>query len=213
LKVNTLAKILCALLIGISTIDTSYAQTVEYSPYWRDCRNCDIATENWIPKGWKVDGSAVNDYLFRMDPAEVMGTDNSMRISTKPNATAAGFGTLMQTISADAYRGQRVRFSTALRVQDVGEGAGLWCRVDDAAGHVLAFDNMQSRPVLGTQDWKQYSVVLDIPEHAKSIFYGFLLIGRGTLWAKRIKLEKVGADVPTTDSVLPKAPVNPNFSE
>ena len=79
-----------------------------------------------------------------------------------------GFGALSQFIRADDYRGKRVRFSAYVKTHDVSaasSGAGLWMRVDGNGG-ILAFDNMQNRPIMGTTDWKLVSVVLDVPNDA-----------------------------------------------
>lgn len=132
--------------------------------------------------------------------------------------------TLMQAISAEVYRGQRVRLSAKLGTQDFRNGgrAGLWMRVDDANGKVASFDNMESRPITRTQDWKRYDVVLDVPADASDIAFGFLLVGKyGSVFAADFSLEPVDNSVPVTagapprsaPSDLPKAPVNLDFRE
>ncbi len=170
-------------------------------------------SERWfkdrILKGWSLAGSAPQDYEFGLE-FNGFGIAPKMfaQIRSKADAKGEGFGTEMQTISATDYRGQRVRFSALLRPTEVGRGAGLWFRVDAADGKVLAFDNMQSRPVVGTQNWKRYDVVLDVPENGQSIAFGILLVGKGKLGFDELRFEKVGKDVPTTDTALPTAPVN-----
>jgi hypothetical protein len=108
-----------------------------------------------------------------------------------------------------------------------GEGwAGLWMRVDGKDKTGIAFDNMMNRPVKGDTDWKKYEVVLDVPDSAEEIVFGFLLAGQGQAWVDDIELEVVGNDVKTTgletqpmDRVgqplqgLPDDPKNPNFEE
>jgi hypothetical protein len=67
---------------------------------------------------------------------------------------ADGFGTLMQTFKADSFRTKRIRFSGYVRSKEVMDWAGLWLRVDGSnGGEMLAFDNMQDRPIKGTTDW------------------------------------------------------------
>ena len=39
-------------------------------------------------------------------------------------------------------------------------------RVDGGDGQILSFDNMHSRPIKGTKDWKQYQITLDVPDGA-----------------------------------------------
>ncbi len=63
----------------------------------------------------------------------------------------------------------------------------------------LAFDNMKDRPIKGTTEWRKYEVVLDVPEEAEDIFFGFLLHGTGRAWVDDITFDVVGRDVATTD--------------
>jgi hypothetical protein len=158
-------------------------------------------------RGWVLAGSAPQDY--RVGYVATFAPKVTARISLKPDAKGSGFGTVMQTISAEDYRGKRLRFSALLQPRDVESGAGIWFRVDSADGRVLAFDNMQSRPVLGTQTWKRYDVVVDVPDAAARLAYGVLLIGKGAIGIDDLQFDVVGKDVATTDMMaLPKAPVN-----
>ena len=72
-----------------------------------------------------------------------------------------------------------------------GAWAGLWMRVD-VDSRPVAFDNMGKRPVKGRTDWKQYSVVLDVPNDATNINFGFLIAGEGTLWGDELNFEVIG---------------------
>jgi len=82
---------------------------------------------------------------------------------------ADGFGTLMQMFSPSEFTEQRVRFSGALRCEQLDGRVALWMRVDGAGGAMLAFDNMADRPIRGTMDWEHYEVVLDVPAEAQAI--------------------------------------------
>ncbi len=80
---------------------------------------------------------------------------------------------------------------------------------------MLSFDNMQQRPIKGDADWKDYEVVLDVPEDAKGIFFGILLAGTGTVWMNSANFEIVGKGVPTMDSkhATPEGPQNLSFEK
>ncbi len=56
---------------------------------------------------------------------------------------------------------------------------------------MLAFDNMDSRPVKGTTDWRRYEVVLDVPEAALRVAFGPVLRGAGRVWADDLTLDVV----------------------
>jgi hypothetical protein len=96
-------------------------------------------------------------------------------------------------------------------------GAHLWFRVDGPERDaMLQFDNMDNRPVKGTTDWQEYSLVLDVPANASALAYGFFIGGTGQAWVSTARIEEVGLEVPTTDLLqkkpgLPKSPVNLSF--
>ena len=90
-------------------------------------------------------------------------------------------GVFTQVIAADEFRDKRVRLTGYLKTQDVNT-AGLWMRVDKVEGGVSAFDNMQNRPIKGSSDWAEHSIVLDVGKDAAKIALGFLMTGGGTTW-------------------------------
>jgi RNA polymerase sigma-70 factor, ECF subfamily len=112
-----------------------------------------------LPTGWFVAGSAPNDYEFSRDASTAQSGRSSALIATKSGITSNGFGTLMQVIGAENYRSARWRMSGYLKTSDVAK-AQMWMRVDGEK-KILAFDNMDSRPVRGTTAWTRYEIVLD----------------------------------------------------
>lgn len=141
-------------------------------------------------------------------------THQGARAATiQANEAPEDFSTLMQQFKADTYRGQRLRLSANVRAEAVEGWAGLWMRVDGPAGQFLAFDNMQRRPLQGTLDWSQQSVVLDVPEQGELISIGILLDGPGQVWMAGVGVEVVGPEVATTPHHgLPDHPVNLAFA-
>lgn len=109
-----------------------------------------------------------------------------------------GFGTLMKTTKPDLYLGKTVKMTAYVKNEDVKSWAGLWMRVDYYDSNVLAFDNMEKRPIKGTSDWGKYEIVLFVPTEATSISYGVLLAGTGQVWFKDVKFEIVDDTVPET---------------
>ena len=86
----------------------------------------------------------------------------------------------------------------------------------DKRSTLMAFDNMEDRPIKGTTDWQTYSLVLNVSHDATGIFFGVLLDGPGAVWLNSAKIEEVGSDVPTTGKVStqrPDEPRNLDFTE
>src|SRR5439155_1751743 len=99
-----------------------------------------------------------------------------------------------------------------VKAERVEQWAGLWMRVDGVGQRTLGFDNMQNRPIKGTQDWAKYDVVLDVPNDSVGIYFGILLSGKGQVWLDTIQFEFVGSNVPTT-GIIQLEPSNLDFSE
>lgn len=165
------------------------------------------------PNGWFIAGSKPGDYLFGTEHVEGSAGKQSAYIQAKPGASPAGFGTLMQTIKADDYLGQRLRLSARMKSQDVA-GFQMWFRVDGSDRKPVRFYNMQDRPVTGTTEWKRYDIVLDVPPGSTTLNYGFFLAGgKGKGWADSTSLTQVDRTVPASDQSQSRRPVNMDFDQ
>jgi len=170
--------------------------------------------ESEVPRGWIVAGDHPKDFEFSVDTREIYQQHPSALIASRPGVVSPGFGTLMQSINAENYRGTRLSLSGYLKTQDAGR-AQLWMRVDGSDRRVLSFDNMDDRPVVGTTDWSRYQIVLDVPQDSRVIAFGFLLMQKGKAWGGNFKLEKVDTALPVTSAgpaTLAKEPANLDFS-
>jgi hypothetical protein len=165
------------------------------------------------PRGWFAAGSTPASYDMGVQAGDRHPGDRNAYIRSLPKDT--GFGTLMQTIDAAPYHGKRLRLSGYLRTRDAASAA-MWMRIDGANQRVVGFDNMKERALRGSVDWQRCDIVLDVPDSARAIAFGFLLEGKGEVLADDFRLEDVGKDVPVTgkpEPALPTAPVNLDFSQ
>ncbi len=164
------------------------------------------------PAGWIQNGSANNLYEVGVDETERWGGMPSAYAKSTGEADGK-FGGIMQSISADTYRNQRVRLTGWIKTENAEKGAHLWMRVDGESGGSVAFDNMANRAPKGTTDWDEYSVVLDVPANSRKLNYGFFVSGKGKMWVNGITITPVGAEVPSTALEIPqpKTPVNLGF--
>ena len=162
--------------------------------------------------GWNIAGSAPQHYVFTREERTAATGKASFRITSKDTAKFTGFGTLMQTISAEDYRGGRWRLSGYMKTEDAYR-AQMWMRIDGPDRSILGFDNMDSRPAMGTSEWTRYEIVLDVPKEAMAIAFGFFLAGPGSAWGDSFKLERVESSTPltSTSSGMPRAPQNTDF--
>jgi hypothetical protein len=153
-----------------------------------------------LPAQWHVTGKDAKKYTAGVDQADgVKGAKFLDNTSDDGKASAA----LTQAISAQNYLGQRIRFRARVRTRDVSDWAGLWMRVDSRSRHSAAFYNSQDKPIKGTTEWQERSVVLDVPQDATMIVFGVIDSGKGRVWIDQLALDTVGQDVPV-DSLQPR---------
>lgn len=171
-----------------------------------------------LPKGWFIAGDSPEKYEMGIDKGAGQGGKNAATIKSIEKKIN-GFGTLMQECLPGKYLGKRIRMTGYLKSKNVVDWAGFWLRVDQKnSDESLSFDNMHDgkldRSIKGTTDWKQYEIVLDVPENASNIAFGGLLSGTGQIWFDNLNFEIVDTSVPTTgeDSVNSE-PTNLNFDE
>lgn len=160
------------------------------------------AVAHEVPSKWFLAGSDPTSYRTGVDKQVVYdGKVSAYLESAMPRPR--GFGTMMQKIDAANYAGMRIRLHASVKSEDVADWAGVWMRVDEDSS-ILAFDNMQDRPIKGTQPWKPYDVVLDVPPGASKIAFGILLSGTGEVWMNQVEFEAVGKETKVTGIPLHK---------
>jgi erythromycin esterase len=149
-----------------------------------------------LPPQWF--GSAPTQFEVGLDSDVRRGGRASAYIRTRTRLVFGDqFGVLTQTMRADAYRGSRVRFSAWLRTsRTTGEGVGLWFRSDGVGPQ--PFENMDGRRLTGTEDWREVSIVADIPDDAIGFAFGVISVSPGITWADDLRFEIVDSSVATT---------------
>jgi hypothetical protein len=170
-----------------------------------------------VPGGWLLAGSNPRDYVASVDRKTVYSGGASASLGSL-SEDAKGFGTLMQESAPGSYAGKRVRMTAQVRSKAVRDWSALWLRVDGEPGKPpLAFDNMDDRPIKGDSEWRQYTIVLDVPTEATALAYGILLSGVGQVWLDDVNFEIVDQSVATTrqNAVrrLPPGPTNMDFEQ
>jgi RNA polymerase sigma factor (sigma-70 family) len=153
------------------------------------------SAEGKPPAGWMCLGK---EYVYALDSAVRHGGQYSCRIQST-ETRPSGFAMLSQTIRADAYHGQRLRFSGQIKTDRLSGMATLWMRID-GENELLAIDKTVEGAVRGTADWQQPRIVLDVPEDSKTIRLAVLVEGTGQAWVDDLKLETVDRTVPVTNA-------------
>jgi hypothetical protein len=160
-----------------------------------------------LPAPWVVAGKDPKKFTAGVDQAD--GVKGAKFLSNE-SGDGHAWASLTQVVSAENYVGQRIRFRARVRTRDVGGWAGLWMRVDGASQPGVAFYNSQDKPIKGSTDWQERSVVLDVPPDGAKIAFGVIGAGKGTVWIDQLAFDTVGQDVPVDSMVrqttLPASP-------
>jgi hypothetical protein len=161
------------------------------------------ATRVPLPPSWHVSGDNPDKFTAGVDTSP---EGRGAKFLLNKTSDGAAWASLIQTVQAQRYLGQRVRFRAHLRTLDMSDWGGLWMSVNTNDGKTLAFYNTHDNPVKGTSDWQERSIVLDVPADAGVISFGAIGAGTGQVWMEPVAFETVGRDVPT-DHMPPQAAI------
>lgn len=92
--------------------------------------------------------------------------------------------------------GHQILLTGYVKTENITNGyAGLWLRVD-GYNKMLAFDNMSRNGIIGTTNWKKYSVELPYKsDEAVKIIFGGLLVGTGKMWLDKLDVYIDGVNI------------------
>jgi C-terminal processing protease CtpA/Prc len=141
------------------------------------------------PVGWDLTFDHSN--TFDIKPDSLIKKQGKYSVSISSGNSKADYGAINFPIHS-GFHGTTLFLSGFIKTENVTGGwAGLWLRVDGTDYQVLGFDNMQSRGITGTNDWKQYWVQIPYKnksDEALTINAGALLVGKGKIWVDSLRL-------------------------
>lgn len=177
-------KLTLSVIIILLFLNLGCAQTSEIHKLNLDFEQ----VENNYPSKWENFGS--KDYKIYMDSVNAQNGKNSVVIESQGNKS--DFKALAINLPNN-YNGKFIRLSGYIKTENVTDGyAGLWMRIDPEIG----FDNMNSRGITGTTDWKEYEITLPLnPKRTDNIVVGGLLVGKGKMWLDNLQVSIDGKDL------------------
>ena len=193
-------KILLALLTIIN-INCQSQKIDRYNLGFENQKDEKVLSEGWFKWG---------NYELMIDNIAHSGKKSGKITS---DSIGSSFGSIAYKIPAN-YKGSTIKLEGFMKIKNVENGfSGLLLRVD-GNGSSLAFDNMQNQKISGTKDWEKYSITLNYPEGAESIFIAGILSGKGEAWFDDFKLSIDGKDIQTLNEEkkeLLKAQIDKEF--
>ena len=145
--------------------------------------------------------SGGNGYEVGLDSQVVHSGRSSFRsrstsATLPPEQKGPAFGVATFNFPIADAKGKRARFIGYIKTENVTDGyAGLWWRVDgerEGKRTALAFDNMSSRKIAGTNDWRRFEINLPVAADATNINFGMLMTGKGTAWFDGLTIDLDG---------------------
>jgi len=142
------------------------------------------------PAGWGLVGAPGAG--VRLDK------QNTYREQASLHLHAAGWAQVLQEISAANYRGHRVMFRGVAKVEKMPAGALMYVRVDGpgTSEFASATTEKQSVKFSGTTDWRNFSLVVNVPKQAQDLLLGLAANGPGDLWVADMEFKVVDNNVP-----------------
>jgi len=139
-----------------------------------------------------------NDYEKGIDVVVFHNGKKSAYISSKVT-NSKEFATISRMYHyINKVKGKRIQMSAYIKTLNVKKEAGLWMRINLDNNNFIV-DNMSGRSASSTNNWKMYSIVLDVPNNAKSIRFGAIFEGSGKAWYDDFNFKIVGRDIDTTE--------------
>jgi hypothetical protein len=136
------------------------------------------------PVGWSHAGANPDRYLVGIDSQVAHGGSRSAFLESQGTVTAAMWSTIPQTIDAAPFLGRRLRVSAFLRGRPPAS-CEAFVRVDgqhEGKPATLRFTSTEQKPQRCGAEWREFHLVIDVPEGSEKIVYGFGIKGRGRVW-------------------------------
>jgi C-terminal processing protease CtpA/Prc len=162
--------------------------------------------ENENAKDWKEIGQGQYKVHFDQNIKHHGETSASIEsIGDNLNFKALGYH-----IPAN-FGGKKIKITGYIKTENVENGwAGLWMRIDPN----IAFDNMKSRGIRGTNDWKKYEIELSLSNQAETIVVGGILAGSGKMWFDNLEITIDGKSLEKApEKELSKPELDKEFDE
>lgn len=155
------------------------------------------STPQLAPAGWARAGAIPTSYRLGLDSTVTHGGTASAFIESIGNPGRGVWGALIQQIDASAYAGQRIRIGAFIRRRESGP-CEAFVRVDggvDSNSVVLAFVGNDQKRLRCGRAWTEHAFILQVPDSAERIVYGFGLRSRGRMWVDDVGLIVVDSTV------------------
>ena len=190
--------LICLFSILTIGVNTAYTQKLNF-----DIEDVDAYAQ---PAQWGLSHSQDKMIVYRLVADSVIKHSGQYSMKIFSTSTKADFGGCYLQIPLP-LKGKNITLKGFLKTENVNNGYArlFMALINDST--VLRYDNMQERGLSGTNDWKEFSISLDLVEGVTKINLGAFVTGPGILWVDDLALiidDKKITDSPVLQVKLPK---------
>ncbi len=143
----------------------------------------DIDSKTQKAKNWQY--QFINQSQIVIDTETAYKGKNSLRIWS--NSDSKEFALVSSLYITDVEVKQNVKLSGFIKTKNV---------TSDSLGLIVFYENseksdyklLKSTDLIGTNDWKEYSVSIPVNIETDKLIIGVCLLGKGTIWVDNLKL-------------------------
>jgi hypothetical protein len=155
-----------------------------------------------LPNNWGI--KKMEGFEFSLDNENKVSGDKSFCLKASSLVDANKFIPFSQIVPIEKQKLVRIAISTYIKTKDLNGNAGLWCQILDKNNKQIGFANLEQQGTIisGTNEWKKYSLVLNINTNCKKLTLGGYLQGNGTIWYDDFSINEIAfSDIPPTKEV------------
>lgn len=138
---------------------------------------------------WMLGGRNPGNYILYNDFDVKYSNEISKNLYSLENHE--GYGTAFHFLDKNLYLGERVKFSGMVMIKLVEEYTGLWIRAEQEGKDLWEVYRIHSIPLNVRNQWKEYCVILDVPQNIETLSVGVSLKGTGHIWFSSMSVEIV----------------------
>ena len=137
---------------------------------------------------WEAE--AKSNYSCFVDSNEFHSGKNSLKITSTTLNKYNNFFPFDQSAKVNFSGLKKIALSVFIKTDSVTTNVGLWCQIW-GKNNQIGFENleMQYTRIVGTNDWKKYSLILLVDTSVKTLVFGGYLQGNGTVWYDDFEIE------------------------
>jgi C-terminal processing protease CtpA/Prc len=188
-------------LVGLGLVLTIFARASSGSANGQGPANLDFeqGTVGKLPNGWTLtDSAAKKGFMAVLSDDKPKSGQRCALISRAPKSKdvrvgMADLGSLTQGLDAAPFRGKRVRFRVAARIEP--QGLYSWgqavVRVSAKGALPSFYDDLADRPIMH-KEWRDYEILAEVAGDADRIELELVLRGHGKAWFDDVRVEAIG---------------------